>query len=119
MAPFQTIQETTNKEDDSRFNGYHVIVGRMPGEENLDEDMDDDDGYASAFERGIETITNTYNPDEEFRIDRDCDAFYEIYDEMDNEVKDGSLTQGTYRLHNGRLQENENGRWVDLFSTQY
>ena len=33
MAPFQTIQETTNKEDDSRFNGYHVIVGRMPGEE--------------------------------------------------------------------------------------
>ena len=110
----RNIQEE-NEQIDAHFEKYYVLVLRIPHHIDCDADEDTD---VYAFSCGFYATPTTYDPDETFAIDDDCDASYTICDEMDQEIETGHLSKGTYRLHDGNLEEEQGREWIDVHYTQ-
>ena len=90
--------------DNDKTSDYGVEVTFQPTASD-NEDFDEENLDAEAFDVGVNTFPEHFDEDEDFEVKHGYTAWYVIGDDC------FTLRPGTYRFHDGRMQVNIHGKW--------
>lgn len=88
-----------------KFSGFKIDVHfrQMPRADATDADL---------WESGFNTTAEEFEEGECFPVRRHYKAWYSILNPDGNNVVSGNLSEGLYRLHNGRVEKKRGLEWV-------
>lgn len=96
------------EEVDPRFDNYKVEVHFRPKPRG--------GSYAALYMSGFDTMSECFEPEDHFNVDKGYTAYYMVLDENENIVREGNqrLSPGYYRFHNGFVEKQYGLDWIKL-----